>query len=99
MHLDHPKQYHLLAGVPILVHTVRAFINHGSINRIVVVVPADFIEQTNTLFTRYQLNSSNLTIIAGGRRRQVAAVELVLVSSTVCSWKSARAGNCGSRVC
>lgn len=70
MHLDHPKQYHLLAGVPILVHTVRAFFNHGSINRIVVVVPADFIDQTNTLFTRHQLNSSNLTIIAGGRRRQ-----------------------------
>ncbi len=70
MHLDHPKQYHLLAGVPILVHTVRAFINTSIIDRIVVVVPADFIEQTNALFTRYQINGRNLSIIAGGHRRQ-----------------------------
>jgi 2-C-methyl-D-erythritol 4-phosphate cytidylyltransferase/2-C-methyl-D-erythritol 2,4-cyclodiphosphate synthase len=70
MNLDHPKQYHLLAGVPILVHTVRAFINNSHINRIVVVVPADWIEQTNTLFDRYEVNVINLAIVAGGRRRQ-----------------------------
>ena len=70
MNLDHPKQYHLLAGVPILVHTVRAFIDNPIIDRIVVVVPADFIDQTKTLFERYRVNSSNLTIIAGGSRRQ-----------------------------
>lgn len=70
MHLDHPKQYHLLAGVPILVHTVRAFINHGSINHIVVVVPAGFIDQTYALFARSQVNSNTLTVIEGGRRRQ-----------------------------
>ena len=70
MNLDHPKQYHLLAGIPILVHTVRAFINNSHINRIVVVVPADWIEQTKTLFDHYQINVTNLTIVAGGRRRQ-----------------------------
>jgi 2-C-methyl-D-erythritol 4-phosphate cytidylyltransferase/2-C-methyl-D-erythritol 2,4-cyclodiphosphate synthase len=70
MNLDHPKQYHLLAGLPILVHTVRAFINNSNINRIVVVVPADWIEQTATLFDRYKVNISNLLIVAGGRRRQ-----------------------------
>jgi 2-C-methyl-D-erythritol 4-phosphate cytidylyltransferase / 2-C-methyl-D-erythritol 2,4-cyclodiphosphate synthase len=70
MHLDHPKQYHLLAGIPILVHTVRAFINNSYIKRIIVVVPADWIEETKTLFDRYQINVPQLAIIAGGRRRQ-----------------------------
>ncbi len=32
MNLDHPKQYHLLAGRPILVHTVRAFCERGLYN-------------------------------------------------------------------
>jgi 2-C-methyl-D-erythritol 4-phosphate cytidylyltransferase/2-C-methyl-D-erythritol 2,4-cyclodiphosphate synthase len=70
MKLGHPKQYHLLAGIPILVHTVRAFVENNHINRIVVVVPADWIEQTNTLFTHYQINDTNLVIVAGGKRRQ-----------------------------
>lgn len=70
MNLDHPKQYHLLAGIPILVHTVRAFINNSHISRIVVVVPADWIKQTNKLFDRYEVNVTQLIVVAGGRRRQ-----------------------------
>ena len=70
MKLDQPKQYHLLAGVPILIHTVRAFQNNSHINRIVVVVPADFIDQTTKLFDRYQVSDADLVIVAGGRRRQ-----------------------------
>ncbi|MGB3212752.1 MAG: 2-C-methyl-D-erythritol 4-phosphate cytidylyltransferase [Desulforhopalus sp.] len=70
MKLDHPKQYHLLLGVPILVHTVRAFIRNSHINRIVVVVPADRLEQTNALFGHFNIDVTNLSIVAGGRRRQ-----------------------------
>lgn len=70
MHLDHPKQYHLLAGVPILVRTVRAFVDSSHISQIVVVVPVDRLQQTEQLFNRYQLDIPQLTIVAGGRRRQ-----------------------------
>jgi 2-C-methyl-D-erythritol 4-phosphate cytidylyltransferase/2-C-methyl-D-erythritol 2,4-cyclodiphosphate synthase len=70
MNLDQPKQYHLLAGVPILVHTVRAFIHNDHINRLVVVVPEDWIERTKSLFDRYAVNVANLIIVAGGKRRQ-----------------------------
>src|SRR5690606_22245326 len=59
-----------LAGVPILVHTVRAFIDNCHINHIVVVVPVDWIEQTKSLFQHYQINDTNLLIVAGGKRRQ-----------------------------
>jgi 2-C-methyl-D-erythritol 4-phosphate cytidylyltransferase / 2-C-methyl-D-erythritol 2,4-cyclodiphosphate synthase len=70
MGLDHPKQYHLLAGVPILVHTVRVFASASCIDRIVVVVPADRVESTATLMTEYDLADGTLQVIGGGRRRQ-----------------------------
>ncbi len=70
MKLDHPKQFHLLAGIPILVHTVRAFINNSYINRVVVVVPQDRITETRILFDRYGIDCTNLTVVIGGRRRQ-----------------------------
>ncbi len=70
MKLDHPKQFHLLAGIPILVHTVRAFADNEHIDSIAVVVPVDWIDQTKLLFKHYQINDKNLAIVAGGRRRQ-----------------------------
>ncbi len=70
MNLDHPKQYHLLAGIPILVRTALAFADNPHIDHIVVAVPADRIEQTEMMFGRYGLISARMKIIAGGRRRQ-----------------------------
>lgn len=82
MRLDHPKQYHLLAGTPILIHTIRAFsllldetaASHGgpdyAITRILVVVPTDFMEETHRLLQRYQLIRPEISLTAGGKRRQ-----------------------------
>jgi len=70
MNLDHPKQYHLLADVPILIHTIRAFKKNSHIDRMVIVVPADWIKETNTLIDHYKINVANIIVVAGGRRRQ-----------------------------
>ena len=70
MGLNHPKQYHRLAGVPILIHTIRAFVATSSINRIIVVVPQDFIAETRQLLTAYNLTSEAIIVTAGGKRRQ-----------------------------
>jgi len=70
MGLDHPKQYHFLAGVPILVHTVRVFAKSSSVHKIVVVVPADRLAFTMDLMQEYDLAGDTLQVIAGGRRRQ-----------------------------
>jgi len=70
MQLDHPKQYHLLAGVPVLVRTIRAFLKNSLIDRIVVVVPADWIKETARIFEHYNINIDELTLVAGGKRRQ-----------------------------
>lgn len=70
MNLDHPKQYHLLSGIPILARTVSAFCNKDFITRIVVVAPATMVEQTRLLLTDHGVNGENLLIVVGGRRRQ-----------------------------
>ncbi len=70
MGLDHPKQYHRLAGVPILIHTIRAFVAVPSIDRFIVVVPQNFIAETHQLLTKYNLTSEAIIVTAGGRRRQ-----------------------------
>ncbi|MFH0780489.1 MAG: 2-C-methyl-D-erythritol 4-phosphate cytidylyltransferase [Pseudomonadota bacterium] len=70
MNLDHPKQYHLLAGIPILVHTIRAFYHEEYVARIVVAVPANMIEHTRSLLFDHGFDETKLTIVTGGRRRQ-----------------------------
>ena len=70
MGLNYPKQYYLLAGIPILVHTVRVFAATSCIDRIVVVVPADRVQSTADLLVEYDLSEESLQVIAGGRRRQ-----------------------------
>lgn len=70
MQLDHPKQYHHLAGAPLLVHTVRAFHGHPAISRTVVVVPGDWLEKTGELLAAHALIDDRVTLVAGGRRRQ-----------------------------
>lgn len=70
MGLGHPKQYHLLAGVPILIHTIRAFVATPSIQRIIVTVPPDLVAESRLLLAEYNLAGQAITITGGGRRRQ-----------------------------
>ena len=70
MNLDQPKQYHLLAGAPLLMHTVRAFYRNPHIGSIIVVVPADWLEKTRGLLDGFGLFDDRVTITAGGERRQ-----------------------------
>lgn len=70
MKLDYPKQYYVLNGVPVLVRTVRIFVDSGIFSRIVVVVPEDRLSETNELFTSHDLLAAEIKIVAGGHRRQ-----------------------------
>ncbi|MFZ5765766.1 MAG: 2-C-methyl-D-erythritol 4-phosphate cytidylyltransferase [Thermodesulfobacteriota bacterium] len=68
MGLGHPKQFHELAGVPMLVHTLRAFEKVKEITAIIVAVPADFLELTQNLIRQYC--TSRVTVVIGGTLRQ-----------------------------
>ncbi len=75
MQLDHPKQFHLLAGEPILVHTVRAFLDSSHITTIIVVVPDGYQLSTHKLLVDHGLNHSSISVIIGGKRRQDSVFE------------------------
>lgn len=70
MKLNHPKQYHQVAGAPILVHTIRSFLECSFVGQLIVVVPTDRIVETNHLFKDNHIQDQRLSIIAGGARRQ-----------------------------
>ncbi len=65
-----PKQYLNLAGKPILIHTVSAFINCGEIAQVIVVVPQERIAETESMLDAHQLPREKICVIAGGNRRQ-----------------------------
>lgn len=69
MGLAMPKQFAKLAGIPILVHAIRAFQDAPSIHAIIVVAPENFLEQTEKLIENHGLTCVT-KLIAGGPRRQ-----------------------------
>ena len=65
-----PKQYLLLAGIPILAHTLKAFQRSPVIDEIVLAVPeADMPEVRQSIVVKYGLSKVGL-ILSGGRERQ-----------------------------
>ncbi len=63
-----PKQFLPLAGTPVLVHTVRAFLQTPCIEQIIVVVPSEHLQHTNLLVQQYKLEKCR--VIKGGTLRQ-----------------------------
>jgi 2-C-methyl-D-erythritol 4-phosphate cytidylyltransferase len=64
------KQFMLLNGSPILVHTIRKFVSAPSITEIVVALRADDITWANELFKKEGLASIVRTVEGGESRQQ-----------------------------
>ncbi|MGL1932752.1 MAG: 2-C-methyl-D-erythritol 4-phosphate cytidylyltransferase [Desulfotalea sp.] len=89
MKLKYPKQYLDIAGAPILIHTIKSFVDHPCISEIVVVVPKSHINESKKLIKDHNLNTYNIKVVGGGKRRQdsvlnglnslAPSVEIVLV--------------------
>lgn len=69
MGLDMPKQYYELLGVPILVHTLRAFEAVPEIDGVIIVVPEAHVQATKELVAKYGLAKVQ-QVVVGGRLRQ-----------------------------
>ena len=63
-----PKQFHLLNGKPVLLHSLEAFANAIPGLEIIVVLPEDHIGTWKEIVTLYQANIAH-TIVAGGETR------------------------------
>jgi 2-C-methyl-D-erythritol 4-phosphate cytidylyltransferase len=64
-----PKQFLELAGVPVLVHTLRAFASIEQVAEIVVAVRANEIERVTAQVREYGF-ASRVRVVAGGDSRQ-----------------------------
>lgn len=66
---DGPKQFQQLGGEAVLCHSVRFFGNHPAIDEVVVVAPADALQEAAMALAAIDFPAP-LTIVAGGPRRQ-----------------------------
>ncbi len=75
------KQFKLLAGTPLFIHSIKAFLNSSKIHEIVVVVPKD---KQDSIYKAIMSISGDkrITITSGGERRQDSVKNGVLVSDT-----------------
>ena len=64
------KQFMLLSGSPILVHTIRKFVSAPSVVEIVVALRADDIQWANELFHKEGLDQMVRTVVGGESRQQ-----------------------------
>lgn len=65
----HKKQFLMLAGKPVFIHTLMTFQNSPSIDEIICVVPEEDLPETKALLADYVLPKL-IKVIAGGASRQ-----------------------------
>ena len=68
MNSEVPKQFHVVAGKPVLMHTIGRFSEYRDEIRILVVLPRPFIDFWNSLCKRYNFTIPH-EVIEGGDSR------------------------------
>lgn len=63
-----PKQFLSVAGKPVIIRSIEAFLRSGSVDRIFVAVSADFFDYTKELVAQY-LGEADITVVVGGKNR------------------------------
>ncbi len=64
-----PKQYLKIDNEPIIIKTVRNFIDFGSFGAGVICCPVDWIEYTKALLLEYGISTDTVFVIPGGKNR------------------------------
>ena len=64
-----PKQFELVAGLPLFLHSVRTFASHPEIEEIVLVVPEQYLQQMKHIVDEHE-HSGKIIYAPGGSRRQ-----------------------------
>ena len=64
-----PKQYLKIGNEPIIIKTVRNFIDYGSFRAGVICCPVDWIEYTKALLLEYGISLDTVYVVPGGKNR------------------------------
>jgi 2-C-methyl-D-erythritol 4-phosphate cytidylyltransferase/2-C-methyl-D-erythritol 2,4-cyclodiphosphate synthase len=71
MGTDTPKQFLELAGEPVLIRTIRVFLEHAAVDTVMVVLPtAHLADSRNSIQAFFQMEQQKLLFTAGGETRQ-----------------------------
>ena len=63
-----PKQFLSVSDIPIIIRSIRAFAESGSVDSIFVAVSADFLDYTKELVAEYPCETQ-VTVVVGGKNR------------------------------
>jgi len=74
-----PKQFHLVAGKPLFIHTLEVFLQTGAFTKIILPVPSRWMEMTLTQIKFHGI-SANIEVIQGGKTRQESSYLGLLAS-------------------
>lgn len=69
MKQSRPKQFSLLADIPMLIHSIRTFVHVAEITHIVLVVPESYLQYSKELIGQFKLKKIH-AVVAGGELRQ-----------------------------
>lgn len=64
-----PKQYLLVGGKPILIHTLEKFYMQSDFEKVVVLCPAEWMTHTKNLVKKYIRDTGRVIVLAGGETR------------------------------
>ncbi|MCI9596856.1 MAG: 2-C-methyl-D-erythritol 4-phosphate cytidylyltransferase [Firmicutes bacterium] len=67
--VEKPKQYLVVGGKPIIIHTVETFTACEKLDKVIVLCPEDWIDYTQALFEEYGVTSEQAAVISGGAMR------------------------------
>ena len=63
-----PKQFLSVADRPIIIRSIEAFLQSGSVDKIFVAVSADFLDYTKELIAQY-IGETDISVVVGGKNR------------------------------
>ena len=66
---DTPKQFLTLGSKPVIIHTIEKFVINENIDKIIVLIPKNFITHTNNLINEHIGQNDDVIVIEGGETR------------------------------
>ena len=75
--VDKPKQYLLLNGKPIIIHTIEKFCINPRFERIIVLCPKNWIIHTQNLIKKYLPDYHRIDVIEGGTTRNETVMNAI----------------------
>lgn len=63
-----PKQFLSVGDKPIIIRSIEAFLDSGSIDKVFVAVSSDFLDYTKELIAEY-IGENDISVVVGGKNR------------------------------